>query len=119
MPPNRSCAEHPHAIVPLPSLAIETPRATGSGLPGLTGTATPSTTSAAAYIGTGLPPVSACVAIDAMLVLPSSTSTVIGHPLPRQIAHVFACRRTRARQTPQLATAAVVSTLQAWVVSTL
>src|SRR5215472_2137471 len=79
MPPNRSCAEHPHAIVPLPSLAIETCWATGSGLPGPTGTETPSTTSAAAYTGTGLPPASGCVAIGAVVVLLSSTGTVIGH----------------------------------------
>jgi hypothetical protein len=85
--PNNSCAEHPHAIVPLPSTAIETLPATGSGLPGLTGIATPSTTSAAAYTGTGLPPICGCVAIGAVVVLLSSTGTVIGYPFPRQIAH--------------------------------
>src|ERR1700730_17450435 len=78
MPPNSSCAEQPQAIVPLPSAAIETLPMTGSGLPGLTGIATPSTTSAAAYTGTGLPPLSDCVAIGGVVVLLTSTDTVIG-----------------------------------------
>jgi hypothetical protein len=95
MPPNSNCAEQPQAIVPLPSVAIETLPATGSGLPGLTGIATPSTTSAAAYTGTGLPPLSDCVAISAVVVLSTSTGTVIGHPLPRQADARSACHDGR------------------------
>src|SRR5712691_4627869 len=87
MPPNSSCAKQPHAIVPLPSLAIETLPTTGNGLPGPTGIETPSTTSAAAYTGTGLLPVSGCVAIGGVVVLLSSTGSVI--------AHLFRARQTR------------------------